>query len=331
MTDQVFVAREHELAQLQTFLDRALAGHGQVCFVTGEAGAGKTALVTEFARCAQVQHDDLIVAVGQGDAQTGVGDPYLPFREVLGLLTGDVESKLAQGAITQENAGRLRGFLRVSGQALVEYGPDLVDIFVPGGALATRAGARLARRSGWMDRLDALVRHKAAGPGDTGVEQRHILEQYTNVLNALAAEQPLMLVVDDLQWADAASIGLLFRLGRRIGDSRILIVGAYRPAEVALGRGGVRHPLEKVLAEFKRYFGDVWVDLGQAAVAEGRDFVDALLDVEPNRLGEGFRQALFQHTGGHPLFTIELLREMQERGDPTTEPVLSSSKAQGRL
>jgi Cdc6-like AAA superfamily ATPase len=49
MTEQVtsatlstrFVARERELAQLQTFLDHALAGHGQVCFVTGEAGAGK--------------------------------------------------------------------------------------------------------------------------------------------------------------------------------------------------------------------------------------------------------------------------------------------------
>jgi predicted ATPase len=41
MTEQVFVARERELAQLETFLDRALAGHGQVCFVTGEAGAGQ--------------------------------------------------------------------------------------------------------------------------------------------------------------------------------------------------------------------------------------------------------------------------------------------------
>ena len=41
MSEQVFVARERELAQLQSFLDQALAGHGQVCFVTGEAGAGK--------------------------------------------------------------------------------------------------------------------------------------------------------------------------------------------------------------------------------------------------------------------------------------------------
>ncbi|MFQ5855566.1 MAG: ABC transporter substrate-binding protein, partial [Anaerolineae bacterium] len=85
--------------------------------------------------------------------------------------------------------------------------------------------------------------------------------------------------------------------------------------EVALGRGGERHPLEKVLTECKRYYGDIWVDLEEGKDVDGRQFVDALLDTEPNRLGEAFREALFRHTLGHPLFTVELLRDMQERGD----------------
>jgi adenylate cyclase len=109
MTDQVFVGREQELTQLWEFLDRAIDSQGQVCFVTGEAGSGKTALVTEFARRAQEKHSDLVVAIGQCDAHTGMGDPYLPFREVLSLLTGDVEAKLAGGAITKENASPLHG------------------------------------------------------------------------------------------------------------------------------------------------------------------------------------------------------------------------------
>jgi predicted ATPase len=87
MTEQVFVAREQELFQLQTFLAGSLASQGQVVFVTGEAGAGKTALVTEFTRRAEDAHADLLVALGNCNAQTGIGDPYLPFREVLGLLT----------------------------------------------------------------------------------------------------------------------------------------------------------------------------------------------------------------------------------------------------
>jgi predicted ATPase len=304
------------MGQLDGFLDRALAGQGQVCFVIGEAGSGKTSLVTEFARRAQDQHQDLIVAVGQADAETGVGDPYLPFREVLGLLTGDVEAKLSQGAITQENASRLRRILALSGEALVECGADLIGVFVPGAALAMRAGMFVAGKAGWLENLKQLAGSspESAMVGSGGVEQSHILEQYTNVMRALAKKQPLVLVLDDLQWIDSASTGLLFRLGRRIGDSRILIVGTYRPEEVALGRAGQRHPLQKVLAEFKRYFGDISVDLDLAQEAEGRRFVDALLDSEPNRLGAEFRAAMHRHTGGHPLFTVELLQHMQERG-----------------
>ena len=323
MERAAFVARERELEQLDGFLQRALAAQGLVCFVTGEAGSGKTTLVAEFARRAQEQHQDLVVAVGQSDAQTGVGDAYLPFREVLSQLTGDVEAELARGAITPENAGRLRGLLRLSGQALVEVGPDLVGIFVPGAGLAMRVGGFVAEKVGWLEKLEQLTQRQREGeaPADSGIEQSHIFEQYTNVLKALAVKQPLMLVLDDLQWADGASIDLLFRLGRRIGESRILIVGTYRPDEVALGRPSTssarveRHPLEKVLAEFKRYFGDLRVDLGKAQETGGEHFVDALVDTEPNRLGQGFRQALYHHTGGHPLFTIELLRDMQERGD----------------
>jgi adenylate cyclase len=317
MVKHVFVARERELAQLDGLLERALAAEGLVCFVTGEAGSGKTALVTEFARRAQERDDDLAVAVGQSDAQTGVGDAHLPFREVLGQLTGDVEAKLAQGAISEENASRLRKLLVLSGQALVDVGPDLIGVFVPGAGLAARVGAFAAEKVGWLDKLEKLVgkQREGTGPGASGIEQSQIFEQYANVLAKLSNKHPLLLVLDDLQWADAASIGLLFRLARRIGGHRILLVGTYRPEEVAIGRAGERHPLEKVLAELKRYHGDISVDLDRAEEVEGRGFVDAFLNTEANKLAEGFRDKLFKHTGGHPLFTIELLRTMQERGD----------------
>jgi ABC-type oligopeptide transport system substrate-binding subunit len=315
MTERVFVAREGELAGLQRFLDSAFSGHGQVCFVAGEAGSGKTALVTEFARRAEESRTDLLVAIGNCNAQSGIGDPYLPFREVLALLTGDVEAKLARGAISRETADRLRGFLRVSGEALVELGPDLINLFVPGAGLVTRAAAFAADQAGWLAKLERLMERKAAEPVDAGLEQTRIFEQYTNVLKALAAQRPLVLVVDDLHWADASSIGLLFHLGRRIEGSRILAVGMYRPEEVALGREEERHPLDKVLSELKRYYGDISLDLDKARETEGLRFVEALLDTESNQLRAGFRQALFNHTGGHPLFTIELMRDLQEKGD----------------
>ena len=317
MTDQPFVGRENELARLWAFLDAALGGRGQICFVGGQAGGGKTSLAMEFSRRAQQEHDDLVVAVGQSDAQTGAGDAYLPFRDILGELTGDFADQLQQGLISRENASRLRGMLGLAADAIIEIGPELVGLFVPGAGLALRGASFFADKAGLLAKLRTLTQRKPAK--DTilrpALDQDHILEQYTNVLRSLATARPLLLILDDLHWADAASIDLLFRLGRRISASRIVIIGTYRKEEVALDRAGDRHPLEKVLAEFGRYFGDIEIDLDVAGETEGRQFVDELLDSEPNQLGKDFRQALFARTQGHPLFTVELVRHLREQGE----------------
>jgi predicted ATPase len=315
----VFVARERELAQLDGFLDLALAGQGRVVFVTGEAGSGKTALMQEFTRRAQEAHADLIVASGNCNAYTGIGDPYLPFREILELLTGDVKARWAAGAMTKEHARRLWHTLPLAVQALVEAGPDLIDTFVLRAALLERAMTYTQRpgRVDWLTRLDELVERKPTSAGVPSPQHSHLFKQYTEVSKALARQALLVLVVDDLQWADAGSINLLFHLGRQLAGSRILIVGAYRREEVALGRDGERHPLAPVVNELQREFGDVAVNVDQS---ERRAFVDAFLDSEPNRLGLAFREMLYRQTHGHPLFTIELLRGMQERGDLVQDP-----------
>jgi DNA-binding SARP family transcriptional activator/predicted ATPase len=308
----VFVARERELSQLDGFLRLALGGQGRVAFVTGEAGSGKTALVQEFVRRAQDRHTGLVAASGNCNAHTGVGDPYLPFREILGLLTGEVEARWAAGAMNREHARRLWNTLPLTAQALVESGPDLIDSFVPGTALLERARAFSSRGVKWLARLDELVRRRTAGGGGPGAQQSDLFEQYTRVLQALAREAPLVLVLDDLQWADVGSVSLLFHMGRQLAGARILIVGAYRPEEVGLAREGAQHPLRPVVNELQRELGPIVVKIDQA---EGREFVEAFLDSEPNRLGRRFRDTIHQRTGGQPLFTVELLRGMQERGD----------------
>jgi DNA-binding SARP family transcriptional activator len=310
----LFVARERELAKLNAFLDDALAGKGRVAFVSGEAGSGKTALLQAFTRRAQDTHPDLLVAAGNCNAHTGIGDSYLPFREVLRLLSGDVEAQWAAGAIGAEHARRLWQTLPLVAQALVEQGPDLIDTFVPATALLERMLAHGAVEAHSRVRLEHLVEAKAAGV--PGAQQRELFQQYSRALQALARQQPLLLVLDDLQWADGGSINLLFHLGRELAGHRMLVIGAYRPEEVASGRGGERHPLQPVINELQRSFGHITVDVDHA---DGRAFVEALLDSEPNRLRSAFREMLHQQTLGHPLFTVELLRGMQERGDITQD------------
>lgn len=307
----VFVAREQELDRLADSIETTLLGKGRVLFVTGDAGSGKTAIIQEFCRRALESHPDLIVAGGKCNAHTGVGDPYLPFIEILNLLTGDVEAKYTAGVISREHALRLWNLLPSSAKAILENGTSLINIFTAGASLVSRASTFYSGWTDWAAQIKKLVERKSALPADLTLQQSNLFEQYTRVLQALSIEKPLLLLLDDLQWIDTGSASLLFHIGRQIKDSRILLVGSYRPTEIAMGRDGKRHPIESILNEFKLDFGEIELDLEKA---EGRGFVDAFLDTEPNELGKMFRKMLFTQTKGQPLFTVELLRAMQEQG-----------------
>lgn len=296
-----------------------IEGQGQVCFVTGEAGFGKSSLTAEFARRAQERNEELLVVIGDCNAQTGIGDPYLPFRELLAMLAGDIDDRVAQGMTTEENAGRLKNFLRISKRVIVDVGPDLIDIFVPGAGIVTRAGALVVGDKGKAGRRSLSFSTSAAALSiaDTSLsnEQSRIFEQVTTVLTSLSQQKPLILILEDLHWVDESSASLLFHLARRIEGSRIQIVGTYRPEEVAVGRGEARHPMAQVVTELKRHYGEPLVALGDETETEIRQFIDSLIDTEANKLGDDFRSELHRRTNGHALFTAELLLEMQERGD----------------
>jgi DNA-binding SARP family transcriptional activator len=318
----VFVARKRELAALNSHLEQALAGRGRIVLVSGEAGSGKTALLTEFARQATAAHSDLVVAGGHGSERLGQGDPYLPFREILQLLAGDVAAQQAGQAIPREQALRLWDLLPVTVQALLAEGPDLVDRLVPGAALALRAEAFAPGGAAWRIPLDELVEERSRiGLAEQAVPPQSsaaLLEQVTRVLRAIAHRRPLILLLDDLQWADAGSLSQLFHLGRHLAQagSRLLLVGAYRPHDLLPASDGAPPPLLPVIHELQRDFGEIGIDLDRAG---GRPFVDAWLDAEPNALGEPFRTQLNRVTGGHALFTVELVREMREHGDLTCD------------
>jgi DNA-binding SARP family transcriptional activator/predicted ATPase len=308
----VFVARQSELAQLEATFERAAGGQGRTIFITGEAGSGKSALLAEFTRRIQVNRSDLVVTSANCNAHTGAGDPYLPFREILGLLTGEVEARWRAGALDSEHAHQLWDMLPVTTEALVTNSPDLINTLISGLALLERARSHAPAKQDWLARLEELVNLQATVATLPMPHQSDLLDQYTGLILTLARKYILVLVIDDLQWADLGSISLLFHLARQISGSRVLIAGAYRSEEVALGRAGSRHPLESVINECQRIFGACLVNVDQA---ESRAFMEEYLDSEPNCLGASFREMLYRQTLGNPLFTLELLRGMQDRGD----------------
>jgi tetratricopeptide (TPR) repeat protein/transcriptional regulator with XRE-family HTH domain len=291
-TPTAFVARNKELAVLEHMFEKAMAKQGSVVFVVGEAGYGKTTLMHEFTHKILGLQPDSIVAKGSSNAFSGMGDPYLPFRDILGMLSGDFETQWTAGALSHQQAVNLLEFAPQVREVITQEGPDLLNLLEPG----------------------------KLGFGNTGErEQIFLFEQFTQVFHSLSRRRPLILLLDDLQWADSASLSLLFHLGMRLANARLLIIGSYRPSDVSLGRRqgfeGVQHPLPEMVNEFRRRFGDIKINLGDNTSKEGREFVSAYIDTEPNLLDVEFREALFARTQGHPLFTSELLRAIQEKGD----------------
>ncbi|UCF69363.1 MAG: protein kinase [Acidobacteriota bacterium] len=309
--ESIFVGREPELAQLERFLHSALEGGGRVAMVTGEAGTGKTALLDEFASRAGGAVAELIVASGTCVGVGETGDPYGPFRQILGLLTGDLSSARESGRRTRHDLDRLKRAFPRAARTLTESCPDLLAALVDADELVRRARHSAPRGTAWVERLQTTTERLASRP-EILAQQPAIIDQYGRLLAALAADQPLLLSIDDLHRADPSTLALLHALGRRLDGHRVLLTGAYRGSEADRARVGESLSLAGIVDELESVHGKLRVPLDGAG---DRSFVDALIDREPNALGEAFRAALYERTGGHPLFTIELLRALQDRGD----------------
>ena len=314
--------REDELGWLTGHLYGALAGETGVAFVSGDPGSGKTTLLEAFAASALAEHADLLVA-GARCAPGGSQDPFAPLRRLAEMLFGDLHRGVAWHPAGREEVDRLGAATGLALACLEEYGPDLAGTLIPPASIARRAGSSsegsrgpLAQRPTSQRPLSGGTLPQGACP--KGLSQGNLFDQLLCTLDAIAAERPLLLLLDDLHWVDDATAAFLLHLGRELTGSRLLVLGAYRPEPVGMGRRDPatgetsRHPLASAIDELRRLRGEIVLELDRA---DGRAFVEAYVDLEPNRLGAGFRDALYAQTGGHALFTVELLRNLQERGE----------------
>jgi len=309
-----FFARESELELLGRCLEDTITGGNKLLFITGEPGSGKTTLVKEFLHQSIPRHPRLVAAYTNCNAFTGTIDPYLPFIEILSMLTGDVDRA---GTISSEDldaATRLWSNAPEAVQALIESGPDLVNRFVAGEELLARARVLPHIQT---ERLEKILEKNSSRlsqtlPGCGGMQQSVLFEQVLAVIKRIAHQHLLILALDDLQWVDADTVNLLFFLCRRLIGSRVMILAIYREEGLTDNVSGKTSPFLSLLRELQTSQSGQRIDLSQS---DGRQFIQCLVDSEPNLLGERFRETLERVTGGLPLFSIELLRAMQARGD----------------
>ena len=238
------------------------------------------------------------------------------------LLAG--EAGVGKSRLVNELSDRLRaaGARLLIGGAIdigeggLPYAP-IIEALRPLGDGELREELRTAFGSG-IEELAPIVPRIAASESSIalvdGFAQARLFERLLAVLAALAADQPLVVVLEDLHWADRSTRDLLAYWVRNLRSSPVLLVGTYRTDELHSD-----HPLLPMLAELKRSRQVRSIALPRFSAEEHAAHVAALLgDPAPVEIV----QATYARSGGNPFFTEELLADRSSSGDrgelPTT-------------
>lgn len=255
------VARGREMARLRASLAHAAGGKASAVLLAGDAGVGKTRVVDELASGA-----DTLVLTGRCLDVGEIGIPYLPFAEILGQV-------------------RDRGLLDIAARpALARLLPEL--------ALPVGHGDE-ARESSNQPTLFPQGRRS-----EQDVGQLQLFDAVHGLLGDLAERQTVLLILEDLHWADASTRYLLSFLLSRLRSQKLLIVGTYRSDDLHRA-----HPLRPLLTELLRLPAVERVELSPFGAEESRRFVDALADELP----EDVVREVAERSEGNPFFAEELI------------------------
>jgi transcriptional regulator with XRE-family HTH domain/tetratricopeptide (TPR) repeat protein len=231
------------------------------------------------------------------------------------LLTGEPgigKTRLAQetNAYAEE-----RGFLVATGRC---YQPQSGAPFTPWfeAFAMLHDAAPAAVRDGIIERWPALVtllpdQFPSVEPPPTWTSpdaEQVLYRAATGLVRELAEHQPVAILVDDLHWADAATLELLTHLARHTAADRVLLLGTYRDAEV-----GSAHPLRRLAHSLHRERRSQAINVGRF----DRDATARLITqrLDESQVSEELSDLVHRHSDGNPFFTGEIVTVLIERGD----------------
>jgi class 3 adenylate cyclase/tetratricopeptide (TPR) repeat protein len=260
------VGRQAELGLLRQTLDHARNGRGQVVALVGEAGVGKSRLAWEITRSHRSR--DWLVLEGSA-ASHGKTTTWLPVIDLLRQYFR-VEDGDDARTVREKLIGRLLALDEALRPTLAPF-EALLEIPV--------------ENAEW-GRLDAATR------------QRQTVEAVKSLLLRESQVQPLLLVLEDLHWVDAATQDLLDGMVESLPAARVLLVVNYRP-EYQHGWAG------------KTYYSQLRLDPLPPDTAEG--MLDSLLGGDAGLVS--LKRLLIARTQGNPFFLEEMVRSLAESQD----------------
>jgi DNA-binding winged helix-turn-helix (wHTH) protein len=262
------VGRARALDELSDCLRKALQRKRQIAFVTGESGIGKTALADAFQLRTDGERPGLRIARGQCVEGYGGKEPYYPMLEALGQLT---------------------------------HGAGAESIVA---VLAAQAPT-------WLAQFPALLTHEHRETLQReilGATRERMLREISEALETITTESPLLLVFEDLQWVDQATVDLISALARRRAPAKLMLIGTYRPVDLALAD----HPLKTLKQDLlvHRLCQEIALEpLSEADIAEYLTAPSSAAGHPP-----GLAELMHRHSGGNPLFMVAALEHLTQRG-----------------
>lgn len=261
--DSQIFGRNTELQWLYEQLQSVIRGDGRVVRIVGEAGVGKTRLTTKLLESATEHNVRIIPAVC---LSYNASVPYAAWREFLKALCGIVPS----------DDGAVRA--RKIAERLADLGPNMEE-WLP--LFSDLAYFNVAEN--WMVRsLDPQMRQ---------TRRFELLEQ---LLLHAAESGPVLVLFEDLHWADPISLSLWQRVSQTIQHTPIFLLGVHRPTTTITPEDNA-HILE----------------LRELSVAESHQVAQDLLG--ETAISETLKQQIVDRAGGNPLFLVELLRAILDQ------------------
>ncbi len=254
-----FVGRNAELERLEEALRTAVEGQPTTVLLGGDAGVGKSRLLAEFSDRATER--GVLVLSGACLELGGDGLPYAAVTEALRGLTD-------------------------------ELGPAELR------RLAGGTDAELGRLLPGLDPGDGSVR---AAPSEalTPTSQLGLFEALLGVLHALAARSPVVVILEDVHWADASTRDLLVFLAHNLGDLALVLVVSFRTDELRR-----QHPLRFLLPRLLREDTVRYLELDPFGHDEFELLLEGLVGEPP---GPEMTEELLDRTGGNPFFAEQLV------------------------
>jgi predicted ATPase len=277
LSEPPIIGRDEELGLLNEYMQNMISSSGGLVLISGEAGIGKTRLATEFENNAKTSGCKILF----GNCLPSTRIPYMVFLDALNDLFDEE---------TKEEVSRTSKIARSAKKAA----PELIKA-IPfiGGTLKASA---------------ALLDEYGGEAGDNSKE--HMLFKTLELLRTYSEKKPIVMHLDDLQWADSMSIGMLHFLARNCKKIKVLMLGTYRTEEV-LNREGAVNPFLDTLRIMRRENLVKEIELKPLAEIQLGSVVSKMLEnpVKPELIDR-----IFKESGGSPLFAVETVRLLDSTG-----------------